>query len=249
MGDDSTRPGEGGWVPVVGAWDVPAERLDRDLLLGAFSDSHPDEERRRGPQAYLVVQGSATRPLPVHFHTCDQFQCFTDGEGTVGGHRVRGGTVHYSDALTPYGPLRPGGGGMSYLTLRAVHDGGVRYMPESAGELSGLLASGPRPASARRNVAVDLDPPGRTDGWRDLRDDPDGLRVAIVDLPAGAEAPARAVAGSGAYLVVVSGSVDGPDRPTGRGALRWLAAGDRATVTGGPGGCRVALLQFPAAPT
>lgn len=233
------------WIDVVGASDLPPDRLERVVHVGQVSTDALDASQREGPQAYLVAQGSATEELPVHFHTVDQFQYFSGGGGTVGTHVVADGIVHYSDALTPYGPLRPGPGGMSYLTLRGVHDGGVRYMPGARTELADLLESSARPASARRNVAVVLTDPVTGDGWDHLVDEPDGLRISVVELPPGRQAAPLSIRAGGAYAVVVRGSTSAVDGTLGAPAMRWLAAGEVLEVTAGADGARVAALQFP----
>ena len=236
------------WIDDRGAHEVPDDRLDRVLYVGQVSTPELTADERRGPQAYLAVQGAATTPLPVHFHTVDQFQYFAHGAGTVGAHAVRQGVVHYSDALTPYGPLRPGEPGMSYLTLRPVHDGGVQYMPESADELRRSLGASARPPGARRNVAVPLDEQVEVPGaWSVLLDEPDGLRVAVLEAPPAASTP-LVTAGRGGYLVVVRGSVVDGDDVHGEGALRWCAPGEELAVVGGLGGARVAWLQYPTPP-
>lgn len=233
------------WVRIEGGDDLPPQRLERVVHLGQVTTADLDAAEMAGPQAYLVAQGSATTPLPVHFHTVDQFQYFAHGAGTVGRHGVRGRTVHYADALTPYGPLAPGPDGMSYLTLRATHDGGVRYMPDSSGELGEMLASSARGAAGRRNVAVALDGPIEPGGWAHLHDDPDGLRISVVVLAPGEAAPPLVVGGAGAYAVIVDGAVVTTDGLHGRDDLRWVVAGDVVEASGSDEGARVAVLQYP----
>lgn len=242
--DEASR-GSTPWLTVEGGDDLPPDRLERVVHLGQVTTEDLDESVLAGAQAYLVAQGSATTPLPVHFHTVDQFQYFAHGAGTVGRHAVRGRTVHYADALTPYGPLTPGAHGMSYLTLRAVHDGGVRYMPASSSELGDLLARSARGADGRRNVAVALDDPLEPGRWSHLHDDPDGLRISVIELGPGDAAPPLTIGGAGAYAVVVDGAVATADGVRTRDAMRWHVAGDTVQTTAGDGGARVAVLQFP----
>ena len=233
------------WIAADSASDLPPDRLERVVSLGDVSTPELSAEARRGPQAYLVAQGSATDELPVHFHTVDQFQYFAHGCGVVGAHAVAHGRVHYADALSPYGPLRPGEPGMSYLTLRPVHDGGVRYMPAARDELSDLLERDPRSARDRRNVAVDLTAPAETGRWHHLRDDPDGLRISVVEVEASASTPPLVVDAGGAYVVVVDGAVVADGASLRRGAHRWLDQGEVVEAVAGADGLRVAALQFP----
>ncbi len=234
-----------GWMRTDGAADLPPDRLERVISLGQISAPEMTASERRGPQAYLVAQGSATDPLPVHFHTVDQFQYFVHGCGVVGSHEVVGGTVHFSDALTPYGPLRPGSTGMSYLTLRAVHDGGVRYMPQAQADLRQLLARSGRTPGDRRNVAVELADEVEPGRWHHLRDDPDGLRISVVDLRPAEEVAPLTVGPGGAYAVVVAGTLELEGDRFEAGALRWLGEADTLDVDGGSGGVRIAVLQYP----
>jgi hypothetical protein len=88
-----------------------------------------------GPQAFLVAKGPGVPVLRVHFHPVNQFQVFVRGGGKLGGHEIQQWLVHYSDSLTPYGPILPGDRGVAFLTLRAEHDSGASYMPESRDEL------------------------------------------------------------------------------------------------------------------
>jgi hypothetical protein len=196
-----------------------------------------------GPQAHLAIQGAATDPLPPHFHGVDQFQVFVAGSGTVGGHTVGPGVVHYADRNSVYGPLRPGPEGMAYATLRAEHDPGASFMPGARAELAERLRGRPAP---RRNLTVELDGTAeldggaRSDGWRDAVADEDGLRIARCAAAAGAVVPVD-VGGHGAYLAVLDGTV----ADAGKGAIAWCAPGPH-TVVAGDDGATLALLQFPA---
>jgi hypothetical protein len=240
------------WIDDRGSDVIEADRLDRIGYLGTFT-SGPNGETWApavdGPQAYLAIQGAATEPLRAHFHQTEQFQWFAHGSGTVGGHEVAPGTVHYTDRYTPYGPLRPGPSGMSYVTMRRRHDPGTRYMPDSRADLAALLPCSPRPASTRRALTVPLGQFAPGDGtWVDVQRDGDGFRIALAALAADAASDLGAVRGGGAYMVVVAGSVvaDGVERAA--CAFTWLDPGERCAVVAGSQGARLALLQFPAVP-
>ncbi len=233
------------WVAVEGAADLPPDRLERVVRLGRVSTPDLSPAERKGPQAYLVAQGSATDELAVHFHTVDQFQYFAHGRGVVGSHEVGHGIVHYSDALTPYGPLRPAETGMSYLTLRAVHDGGVHYMPGAKAELRDRLGRSSRRVADRRNVSVDLVGAVESGRWHHLRDDADGLRISVIHLPPDVEAAPLAVGAGGAYAVVVGGALTVDGARFEPGALRWFGDGSVLEVQGGVDGVRIAVLQYP----
>jgi hypothetical protein len=239
------------------AWvgDVPevvgAERRDAVPYLGvgptaatAAPGELPDE-----PQAFAVLMGREAEVLRVHYHPVDQFQYFAVGGGKFGGHAVGRGVVHYTDALTPYGPLLPGEDGVGFLTLRTTADSGAFYMPESQPHLSGERSTaGPEP---HRSLTVDLEEAGRADAWTDLVADADGLAVRYVDAGPGAPIAVPAVEGAGAYLLVVRGAID-PDADAGgarAASVTFVAPGIQPEpVTAGPDGARLAVLQYPERP-
>jgi hypothetical protein len=81
------------------------------------------------PQAYLVEQ-PAHIVNPTHFHVQNQFQLFTEGEGTFGRKQVTPYMIHYAGAYTGYGPIVSGDLGLSYITFRALKDPGAQFLPE-----------------------------------------------------------------------------------------------------------------------
>src|SRR5262249_37311330 len=108
------------WIGDLGSQTIAPDRRASVSYPGgppaaevSTTNEHP------GPQAFLVEMGGDTPVLGVHFHPIAQFQYFTRGTGRFGGHDVRPGIVHYSDPLTPYGPLEPGHRGVAFLTLRS----------------------------------------------------------------------------------------------------------------------------------
>ncbi|HZQ59501.1 MAG TPA: hypothetical protein VFA84_15780 [Acidimicrobiales bacterium] len=246
------------WVGDAGPDPIPAGLLDRVMYLGSPTTARDGTRLKApttGPQAHLAVQGAATDPLPPHFHGVDQFQLFVAGSGTVGGHAVGPGVVHYADRNSVYGPLRPGPDGMAYATLRPEHDPGASFMPAAQAELAERLRAHPGP---RRNLTVHLDG-GDGGGWRDAEAAPDGLRIATYTAPAGSVVEVGVV-GGGAYVGVLEGTVaaegagGGRDSEArgavgrgavGRGAVAWCAPGAHRVVAGDRGAVLV-LLQFPA---
>jgi hypothetical protein len=223
--------------------------------LGHAADGRYDSPHhaRREPQAFRVDTPGGSAPLRTHFHTVDQFQFVAWGTGRIGGHAVAAGSVHYADAFTPYGPLRSGDRGYSYLTLRGSTDMGISYMPESRGELREALARvggrpGGRAAQARRSLTLDLRAAEvLAGGWTRLVDEPDGLMVAVADCEAGRALGAPPVGATGGYFVVVDGTVADGAAPAGAGAVRWSPPGSAPSVTSAGDGARVALLRFPQA--
>ncbi|HZA77456.1 MAG TPA: hypothetical protein VE623_13825 [Acidimicrobiales bacterium] len=203
------------------------------------------------PQAYRVDTPPGQPPLRTHFHTVDQFQYVGWGAGRIGSHPVAAGCLHYADRFTPYGPLRAGDGGYSYLTLRGTTDMGISYMPESRHELADRLGRLGRDPNGRRSLTLDLRSvvaaPG-PGGWTRLVDDADGLVIAVADCAAGQDVQAPEIGSAGAWLVVVDGAAVGAGDagvPVGPGAVRWCDPGSSPTVVAGEIGARVALLAFP----
>jgi hypothetical protein len=240
------------WIHDRGPDPVPAQLLDRIDYLGVASTG-PDGAHvpppHDGPQAYLAVQGAQVDEIPPHFHSVEQFQCVVSGSGTIGGRPLAHGVVHYADRFTPYGPISAGPEGLTYATLRASHDTGVFVMPAGQERLAALLGASKRAASVRRQHTIDLGAAlaGATEGseWVEHCHGVDGFRIAVVALPAAASSPAVIVGGAGAYLLVVDGMIEGDGETYGRGAIRWCAVGESVQDRAGPGGARLAFLQFP----
>src|SRR5579871_1656096 len=232
------------WVGGTGPDPIPVGLLDRVMYLGSPTTGRDGSRlavTTTGPQAHLAVQGAGTEPLAPHFHGVDQFQLFVAGSGTVGGHHVAPGVVHYADRNSVYGPLRPGPEGMAYATLRREHDPGASFMPGARAELAERLRQRPGP---RRSFTVELEaaePVAARDGWRDVIAQADGLRVATCTCPphAGVAVP---VSGTGATGTGASGTdASGTDAsgtgegPAGPGAVAWCAPGTGRATAGDRG--------------
>lgn len=211
---------------------------------GEFRD--PDFERFER-QAFLVRMRSDRPVLRVHYHPVDQFQVFCWGSATFANHPVTAGTVHYADRLTPYGPLQPTNGGVSFLTLRSESASGAHYMPDRRAELAERLRDDARPADRRRNVSFDLaSDDDQATTVATLRADDDGLRVSRLRLAPGESGPEIDVGGDGAFAVVIAGEVDVPGADPARpGCVAWTDPGVLAPLTGGSPGALVAVLQLP----
>jgi hypothetical protein len=151
----------------------------------------PPEPGAIYPMAFLVEQ-DADEVVGAHYHQSDQFQVMVGGSGHLGLHGVAPPTVHFAGAFSPYGPLRAGGGGLHYFTLRNGWDSGARYMesPDNRAALRRL----PR---RHREVVGETDAPGH-DGFSSRR-----LRVAGGACAAGPE-PAT---GAGQFWLVLSGAL------------------------------------------
>ena len=182
------------------------------------------------PMAFLVEQG-ADEVVGAHYHQADQFQVMIGGSGRLGSHDVTPVAVHFAGAYTAYGPLRAGGGGLGYFTLRNGWDPGARYMEFP--EVRAALRNVPR---RHREVVGETGAPA-ADGFSTQR-----MRLA----PGGVGAGPDPASGAGQFWVVLSGGLlhqdkvlpskscvfVGPDE----GPFIAMAAGD---------GAEVLALQFP----
>lgn len=241
----------GGWADDPGAAPIPPARL---VMLPYVGPVPSVETAAPGygadaPQAFMVEMGTDQPPLGTHFHVVDQFQVIPRGSGRLGRHAIGPGSVHYADRLTPYGLLAAGRDGLAYVTLRSTTDTGAYYMPGRRDDLQAGLAAASRPAEARRNLTFELHDNGSgAPGDQTLVEADDGLRVSRLLLAPSESRAVAPVGGSGAYLVVLAGTVAGePDTGAdhGVGALRWVGPGGRPIVTAGPVGAVIAFLQLP----
>ena len=94
---------------------------------GDFFDT--PEQGDYTPQAYLVEQPPHI-VNPTHFHVQNQFQLFTEGEGSLGRQPVEPYMIHYAGAYTGYGPITSGSSSLNYITFRALKDPGAQFLPE-----------------------------------------------------------------------------------------------------------------------
>jgi hypothetical protein len=58
----------------------------------------------------------------AHFHDYDQFQVVIEGSVDMAGEILIPGSVHYTDAKTPYGPFRAGPDGLTMMIIRPGAD-------------------------------------------------------------------------------------------------------------------------------
>lgn len=213
------------------------------LYMGAAPDNAAASMGRPGddkslPQAYLVEQ-PANATVPPHFHDTNQFQVFVAGAASFGKQPVRPLSLHYAGGHTPYGPIVTTDQGAHYFTLRAKWDSGGKPMPQSRDRL--------KPVRRRHRLAEDIAtdaPAGRADV---LPAEDDGLGASLFRLAPGQSGILDLdVAGGGQYALVTAGSVhhDGLDL-TKHSCLYRFAEEAPLTLTAGPTGAAVLLMQFP----
>lgn len=210
-------------------------RIELREYIGKLNDIE------RGPQAVSTFQpaGFTSR---AHFHRVDGFQVVIDGETHFPDHVARHGSVHYTDAFTPYGPFTAQQDGMRMFVLRARHDVGAQRMPESRKLIPKrdgreIFAE----CRLRLDDAVDR---VRIEGVIDLQ--PDELSAYELVAPPGAALPDAPAAGSGTYQVVLEGELELPGKILPRSSLGFLRPGETfGRRTAGPDGVHVLQLQFP----
>ena len=172
---------------------------------GEYIETPKDPEC--APQVFLVQQ-LPNRTNPLHFHTQNQFQLFTDGSGSIGRHAIKPFVVHYAGAYTGYGPIKSGPEGINYMTLRALWDPGAQWLPEKMPN----FVRGPKLHYSSDSLAL-LDPAALqalaapTMHWVH-RNDEHGLGVSQYRLPAHSTIAVPHLERSmGMCLVVLAGSV------------------------------------------
>jgi len=201
-----------------------------------------------GPQCFIVDQ-PAFKVVEPHFHTEDEFQIVTAGDGRLGRHPVRPLAIHYSGAYTPYGPIVPGGDGIQYYTLRAKRDYGAQFLPAARDKMD-------QSAPKRFYMGYDAPAPGepavlRTLSGADLvtvlepTEEGTASWLLTVGPGAGFTVPSAEKTG-GQYVVVTGGSLELGGREYGLWSTAFVWAGEPSyQAAAGPNGLQAIVMQFP----
>jgi hypothetical protein len=198
------------------------------------------------PTVFLVEQPPGSILAP-HFHTQNQFQVVMAGGGRLGAHEVRHGCVHYAGAYTGYGPVVAGPEGLSYFTVRAVHETGANFMETSRDK----MIRGPK----RHVQGPPLDPSSEVELARLtqprvthlIAPQPDRLEACVWYLPPGSRVEAPVPAPCGQFQLAMAGSMRHHDAWLTGWESRYVAAAEPAgLLEAGPQGLQVLLLQMPA---
>lgn len=221
-----------------GEWrDVPTGQLRTTYFLESPAGTDL-------PQCFRV-ENTPHRRLDTHFHEADQFQVITAGTGSLGRHALMPFTVHFARALTPYGPIVAGPQGLAWLTLRARHDDGAQYMPQSREAL--LAVKDRQPWQFTQAVSFDDVPPDGTlyalPGLSDER----GLGAYAVQVQPGAALtlPDPSATG-GQFLIALQGGVTQDGHDTTSLAIMLIRPTEpQATVVAGAQGLAALVLNFP----
>ncbi len=196
-----------------------------------------------GPQAFLVNMPDEGSTIHPHFHDVDQFQVIVGGGGRLGPGQAKPIAFHYADAYTPYGPIIGAKDGISFFTIRANCANGYFPMPEARGKMK---------TKPGRNIAgfFDIDKPlpaAKASTRESLIDDTsDHVRVVGIRMGANATTSGEPTIGGDQYYLVCSGSLvrDGKETPP-MTLIRLERGEDATTLTAGPTGANVLLLQLP----
>ena len=196
-------------------------------VITDYIGSHLDGTPRPAVHLSELPPGYVIDP---HFHGTNQYQLVTEGSGTLGKHTLVPGSLHYTDAYSPYGPIVAGKDGLAYLTLRQTAYVGAHFMPGSRDLMK---------RRAGRNLMVELKPAAHDPIDRPLRQDADGVAMHRLTAPAGVPLAIPDVDHGGAYCVVLAGDVLLGGRAYPEGSCIWLDPGEapalasnRAAVVG-----------------
>jgi len=235
---------------VIGAYDDATLKSERYKLHEGFSTKttffEADPGTGPGPNAFLVKQ-SARGVIRPHFHHSSQFQVIVHGDGKIGRHEVRSLTVHYAGQQTGYGPIVAGDDGLWYFTLRPITETGSWFLPESASLATpGIdrpqMTTAPEPLSD----ASDTRPVDRTSTKAIIEQRDDGLAAWLISLrPFSVAEPPPQVDSIGRYYLVVSGEIVADGQKLPRLSCIWTSGDSKVSMTGGPTGAEIAVLQFP----
>ena len=188
-----------------------------------------------GPCGHLVLQKPDDVVHP-HFHEADQYQVFVKGDGRIGGHEVRVGSIHYADCYSGYGPIVPNAEGCAYMTLRPTYDTTHHSLPKEA-----KLAQGRRGRQHRADM--DLSSADRH-GVEALFQRPDGVAAYQQDAAPHEPLPTIEMTG-GSYWLVMRGSVQIDGRACPSETCLWVGEGEtRPDMIAGDDGATVAVLCF-----
>ncbi len=214
-------------------------------------------EKKPGMPQVLLVEQSARAELLPHYHACDQFQIFIEGEGKLGKHDVKPVSIHYTNAYTGYGPIVAAEGGiLQYFVLRPgfdvlglgqylhkpelreklrVHTGQKRVLMADVNVKSMAEIKVVRGSSERRLFGVE-------------RGDPDaGLFADVLELGGNVQYTAPDPHdGGGQVVLVLEGILVHNGSEIGvRSALAVTHEENAVSFSAGPGGLQALILQYP----
>jgi hypothetical protein len=171
-------------------------------------------------QAFIVHLLSPGGVLAPHYHDVDQYQVVVRGDGHIGRHGVRTGSVHYTDHHTTYGPIVAGEHGLAFMTLRRAVAAGRYDMPESR-------AIKTTKSGDTFTEDADLSLPVTLPAIDTLATTSHGACAVLMRVPAGGDLPDPMADGAPAgYYLVLAGTVQCGEKRLDVESVAFRAAGD-----------------------
>ena len=221
----------------------------KDTFEGHITDLIATSQAKQpGEQAFLVEQ-DPNWVTPPHYHGEHQFQVVTAGHGSIGSHAVKPMCVHYSAPQTGYGPIVAREAGVSYLTLRMAGDTGAWYLrkPGSRERMQAGLKREQQHGAPQGSISAEgLAQLTHTTVEVLIAPRADGLAAHLLRVaPGQSHLLASDHAYGGRYYVVTQGSVQMAQTEGQSLTVAFASADEQLTLTAGPKGAEVLVLQFP----
>ncbi len=235
---------------IVSHEQVKGSRTYREVEGGRHQVGRTDfiaapKEQHDLPQAFLI-DTTAGRRLPTHFHEVDQFQVVVEGDGRLAQHQLAKSGVHFARAFTPYGAITMGSEGLSFMTLRARRDPGkAQFIPERLGRLEEVKDRQPWQVTSMPKFRSEPNGPA-LDPIAGLQNE-QGLAGWSLTLAPGTMAALPSPSTSdGQFLVVLEGSLIQNGMPYASPSVAYVAPDEPdMTAVAGPEGLKAVVLNFP----
>ena len=229
--------------PIRSAPGVAGGHIFRSDLIPETGDAESD-----APNCKLIEQ-QPHGVLQSHFHIVDQFQIMVAGDGLLGKHQVAPYTVHFAAKHTGYGPITAGAQGLHYMVFRLGKDSGAGYLPEQRGDMKDLprrhvMGAPVGCLNDAKRAALES-----TVEHKAITMQADGLCATIYQAPAQQPIVApEPISGRGQFIYIAAGSAVRDDQTHEAGTAIFIAPTDpQATLTTGPSGAEILVMQFPKA--
>jgi hypothetical protein len=220
---------------------VAGGHIFRSDLIPETGDAESDT-----PNCKLIEQ-QPHGVLQSHFHIVDQFQIMVAGDGLLGKHQVAPYTVHFAAKHTGYGPITAGEQGLHYMVFRLGKDAGAGYLPEQRGDMKDLprrhvMGAPVGCLNETQRAALES-----TVEHKAIAIQADGLCATIYQAPAQQPIVApEPISGRGQFIYIAAGSAVKDDQTHEAGTAIFIASTEpQATLTTGPLGAEILVMQFP----
>jgi hypothetical protein len=183
------------------------------------SPSYSEGSGIDGPEAFFI-EATITVDEAAHFHDVDQFQLFFGGSNSHFQRQpITAVMAQYADAFSTYGPFGSGEGGFRFYTLRGRPSSLRAYMPKERDKLIHRGVRQRRVGLEPRLRQPSPDVPIVETVWEE---EPDGLAMYWMELPAGQSIDAPPAHGAGQYQCVIAGTVEFDGQPLAARSLGWV---------------------------